>query len=139
MSLPNKSFRWIARQAQLLLHGESLFLHGGAQGIRDTDLLDSALMRPENLAAYSDPDVFACAAAYAFGLIKNYPFVDGNKRAALLACGLFLHLNGWRLTASQAAATLTMLALAASDLDEAGFADWLRHNTTPRTTPLPPT
>jgi death-on-curing protein len=116
----------------LLLHGESLVLHGGAPGIRDAGLLDSALMRPQNLAAYDKPDVFDCAAAYAFGLAKNHPFIDGNKRAAFLACGLFLHLNGRRLTATQADATLTMLALAAGDLDEAAFAGWLRAHTAPR-------
>jgi death-on-curing protein len=125
-------FAWINRQALLLLHGESLVLHGGASGIRDAGLLDSALMRPQNLAAYDKPDVFDCAAAYAFGLAKNHPFIDGNKRAAFLACGLFLHLNGRRLTATQADATLTMLALAAGDLDEAAFAGWLRAHTAPR-------
>ena len=124
-------FAWINRQALLLLHGESLVLHGGAPGIRDAGLLESALMRPENLAAYGQPDVFDCAAAYAFGLAKNHPFIDGNKRAAFLACGLFLHLNGRRLTATQADATLTMLALAASGLDEAAFAAWLRAHTAP--------
>jgi death-on-curing protein len=125
-------FAWINRQALLLLHGESLVLHGGAPGIRDAGLLDSALMRPQNLAAYDKPDVFDCAAAYAFGLAKNHHFIDGNKRAAFLACGLFLHLNGRRLTATQADATLTMLALAAGDLDEAAFAAWLRAHTAPR-------
>ena len=123
-------FRWVNRQALLLLHGESLVIHGGARGIRDAGLLESALMRPENLVAYGQPDVFDCAAAYAFGLAKNHPFVDGNKRAAFLACGLFLHLNGHRLSASQAEATLTVLALAAGELEEAAFADWLRQHTT---------
>ncbi len=124
-------FAWINRQALLLLHGESLVVHGGAPGIRDAGLLESALMRPENLAAYGKPDIFDCAAACAFGLAKNHPCVDGNKRAAFLACGLFLHLNGQRLSATQADATLTMLALAAGDLDEASFAAWLRAHTAP--------
>lgn len=123
-------FRWVNRQALLLLHGESLVIHGGARGIRDTGLLESALMRPENLVAYGQPDVFDCAAAYAFGLARNPPFVDGNKRAAFLSCGLFLHLNGHRLSASQAEATLTVLALAAGELEETAFADWLRQHTT---------
>ena len=122
-------FPWINRHALLLLHGESLVLHGGAPGIRDEGLLESALMRPENLVAYGKPDVFDCAAAYAFGLAKNHPFIDGNKRAAFLACGLFLHLNGVRLTATQPDATLTMLALAAGDLTEETFAAWLRAHT----------
>ena len=124
-------FTWINRRALLLLHGESLVLHGGAQGIRDEGLLDSALSRPENLSAYGQPDVFDCAAAYAFGLAKNHPFIDGNKRAGFLGAGMFLRLNGYRLTATPQDATLTMLALAASDLTEAGYAEWLRHHTTP--------
>ena len=128
-------FIWIDRRALLLLHGESLFLHGGAPGLRDEGLLDSALARPENLAAYGQPDVFDCAAAYAFGLAKNHPFIDGNKRAAFLGAGMFLRLNGFRLTATQHEATLTMLALAASDITEAAYADWLRNHTTPLTKP----
>lgn len=121
-------FVWINRQALLLLHGESLVLHGGAAGLRDAGLLESALARPANLLAYGHPDVFDCAAAYAYGLAKTPPFVDGNKRAAFLACGMFLHLNGYRLTASQPEATLTMLRLADGRLDEAGFAAWLRQH-----------
>ena len=128
-------FIWIDRRALLLLHGESLVLHGGALGMRDEGLLDSALARPENLAAYGQPDVFDCAAAYAFGLAKNHPFIDGNKRAAFLGAGMFLRLNGFRLTATQQDATLTMLALAASDITEAAYADWLRNHTTPLTKP----
>jgi death-on-curing protein len=124
-------FNWINRRAQLLLHGESLVVHGGAQGIRDQGLLDSALTRPENLALYGQPDVFDCAAAYAFGLAKNHPFIDGNKRAGFLGAGLFLRLNGYRLTATPQDATLTMLALAASDLSETGYAAWLRQHTIP--------
>ena len=124
-------FTWINRRALLLLHGESLVLHGGAQGIRDEGLLDSALARPQNLALYGQPDVFDCAAAYAFGLAKNHPFVDGNKRAGFLGAGMFLRLNGQRLTASQHDATLTMLALAAGDIGEAEFAAWLRTHTAP--------
>lgn len=128
-------FIWIDRRALLLLHGESLVLHGGAPGMRDEGLLDSALARPENLAAYGQPDIFDCAAAYAFGLAKNHPFIDGNKRAAFLGAGMFLRLNGFRLTATQHDATLTMLALAASDITEAAYADWLRNHTTPLTKP----
>ncbi len=124
-------FVWIARRALQLLHGESLVLHGGAAGIRDEGLLDSALARPETLAAYGQPDVFDCAAAYAFGLAKNHPFIDGNKRAGFLGAGLFLRLNGYRLIATQQDATLTMLALAASDISEAAYADWLRTHAKP--------
>ena len=124
-------FIWINRRALLLLHGESLVLHGGATGIREEGLLDSGLARPENLAAYGQPDVFDCAAAYAFGLAKNHPFIDGNKRAGFLGAGMFLRLNGYRLTATQQDATLTMLALAASEIGEGDYAAWLRKNTTP--------
>ncbi|HNB80290.1 MAG TPA: type II toxin-antitoxin system death-on-curing family toxin [Rhodocyclaceae bacterium] len=123
---------WIDKRALLLLHDESLAEHGGASGMRDEGLLDSALARPLNLAAYGEPDVAALAASYGVGLAKNHAFVDGNKRAAFLAVGLFLWLNGHRLAVSQAEATLAMLAVAAGDLDEAAFAAWLRANVTRR-------
>ena len=104
------SWVWIDRRALELLHGESLREHGGAPGLRDAGLLESALGRPPNLAHYGKPDAFDLASSYGVGIAKNHPFVDGNKRAAFLSVGLFLFLNGWRLTASQAEATLTMLA-----------------------------
>ena len=126
------SWRWISKQALLLLHAESLAEHGGGQGLRDEGLLDSALTRPQNLAAYGNPDHAALAASYGLGLAKNHAFVDGNKRAALLATGLFLYLNGWRLTASQADTTLAMLSLAAGELSEDDFAAWLRAHGVPR-------
>ena len=88
--------------------------------------LESALSRPPNLAAYGTPDMAELAAAYAYGLAKNHPFVDGNKRAAFLAAGLFLGLNGWRLTASQAEATVAVFGLAAGEVDEPAFAAWLK-------------
>jgi death on curing protein len=121
--------RWISKRGLLLLHDESLAEHGGASGIRDEGLLESALARPENLAAYAEsgePDIAALAAAYCYGLAKNHPFIDGNKRAAFLAVGLFMALNGQRLIVSQAEATATVLALAASEITEAAFAEWLR-------------
>jgi death-on-curing protein len=120
------SWRWITRRALELLHNESLSLHGGAAGLRDEGLLESALARPLNLSAYGDPDVAALAAAYGVGLAKNHAFVDGNKRAAFLAVGLFLGLNGYRLTTTQVDATLTMLAVAAGETDEDQFAEWIR-------------
>ena len=120
------NWRWINKQALFLLHDESLAEHGGAAGLRDEGLLDSALARPLNLNAYGTPDFADLAASYAIGLAKNHGFVDGNKRAAFLATGLFLHLNGYRLSVSQVDATLTMLAVAAGTLDEASFAAWLR-------------
>ncbi|NQW92623.1 MAG: type II toxin-antitoxin system death-on-curing family toxin [Polaromonas sp.] len=124
------SWRWITKSALMLLHDESLATHGGGEGLRDEGLLDSALARPLNLVAYADadapPDVAALAASYTVGLAKNHPFVDGNKRAAFLATGLFLYLDGHRLEATQADATLTMLAVATGDITEDAFADWLR-------------
>jgi death-on-curing protein len=120
------AWRWVNRQVLLLLHDESLAEHGGAPGLRDEGLLESALARPVNLALYATPDVADLAAAYGVGLAKNHAFVDGNKRAAFLAVGLFLALNGYRLSATQADATLTMLLVASGDLTEADFANWIR-------------
>jgi death-on-curing protein len=96
-----KQWRWVQREALLRLHGMSLVQFGGLAGLRDEGLLDSALSRPQQLANYAKPDLADIAAAYAFGLAKNHPFVDGNKRAAFLALGLSLRLNEYRLTASQ--------------------------------------
>jgi death on curing protein len=126
------SWRWVDRRALLLLHAESLAEHGGGEGLRDNGLLESALARPENLAAYGQPDFADLAASYGVGVAKNHPFVDGNKRAAFLAVGLFLYLNGRRLRASQAEATLTMLAVAGGDMTEAEFAVWIRDHATKR-------
>jgi death on curing protein len=112
----------------LLLHGESLAEHGGGEGIRDEGLLESALARPLNLELYGQPDFAELAASYGFGLAKNHAFVDGNKRAYFLAVGLFLYLNGYRLNATQADATLTVLGLAAGDISEAEFAAWIRQH-----------
>ena len=120
------AWRWIDRRALELLHDESLAEHGGAPGLRDPGLFESALARPLNLAAYGTPDIADLAAAYGVGLAKNHPFVDGNKRVAFLAVGLFLAMNGRRLTASQAEATAAMLAVAAGEVDEPTFAAWIR-------------
>jgi len=120
------SWQWVSRQALLLLHDESLAEHGGGAGLRDEGLLDSALAKPLNLVAYGDPDHADLAASYAMGLARNHPFVDGNKRAAFLAMGLFLYLNRWRLQVDQANATLTMLATAAGEITEQELATWIR-------------
>ena len=126
------SWRWVDRRALLLLHEDSLAEHGGAAGLRDEGLLESALARPLNLAAYGQPDMAELAASYGVGLAKNHAFIDGNKRAAFLAVGLFLALNGQRLVAGQVDATLTMLAVAAGTLDETQFAAWIRQHAVPR-------
>ncbi len=122
------SWVWVSKEALVLLHNESLSEHGGRAGLRDAGLLDSALNRPLNLLAYGEPDFADLAASYAVGLAKNHAFVDGNKRAAFLAVGLFLYLNGHRLRATQADATLTMLAVASGDITEVAFAAWLRQH-----------
>ena len=130
------NWRWVSKQALLLLHGESLAEHGGGAGIRDEGLLDSALARPLNVLAYADPeqppDIATLAASHGVGVAKNHPFVDGNKRAAFLAVGLFLYLNRHRLQATQADATLTMLAVASGELTEEDFAAWLRQHAVQR-------
>ena len=117
----------------LAVHEEQLAEHGGGAGVRDEGLFDSALNRPVNLAAYGEPDVAALAAAYGFGLARNHPFVDGNKRTAFVAVELFLWLNGWQLQADDASCVLTMLSLAAGDLSEDAFAQRLRDHVRPRT------
>ena len=133
----NATWRWISKSALVILHDESLTEHGGAEGVRDDGLLDSALARHLNILADSDPaappDVATLAASYGVGLAKNHGFFDGNKRAAFLAVGLFLALNSSRLRCTQAEATLTMLAVASGDLSEDAFATWLRAHTTRRT------
>ncbi len=124
-------WRWINRNALVRLHDMGIAQFGGAQGLRDEGMLDSALSRPENLAHYGAPDVAELAAAYGYGLVKNHAFIDGNKRVAFLAVGLFLRLNGYRLTASQVDATTTVLKLAASEMSETDFAVWIRNNSQP--------
>lgn len=118
---------WIDTRAILFLHEESLAMFGGARGLRDGGLLESALARPLNQHLYKpDGDISELAAAYAFGLAKNHPFVDGNKRTAFLALGLFLAVNGWRLETTQVDAIEAMLSLAKGTLDEGSLASWIR-------------
>lgn len=120
---------WVERATVLIGHSESLAAHGGASGLRDPGLLDSALARSLNLHAYDpDADAAALAAAYAFGIIRNHPFVDGNKRTAFLTAALFLEANGFRFVASEADVIVRTLALAANEIDEPEFAVWLREN-----------
>lgn len=132
------SWHWITKAALWILHAESVSEHGGSAGLRDVGLLDLALARPLNLLAYADaqslPNMAELAASYTAGLSQNHAFVDGNKRAALLATGLFLYLNGACLHASQADATLTMLAVASGDLTKNAFAAWLRERISLRAT-----
>lgn len=125
-------WRWVNRQVLLLLHEESLAEHGGGSGLRDEGLLDSALARPLNLALYQQPDVADLAASYGVALAKNHAFVDGNKRVAFLAVGLFLAMNGYQLKSTQADATLAVLSVAAGDMDQIAFAQWIRTHIKPR-------
>ena len=123
-----KEPEWVLRETVLTLHEQSLAQFGGSAGIRDEGLLDSALGRPQNLFAYGKPTWFELAASYAFGLAKNHPFLDGNKRTAFVAAVLFLELNGWRFQADEVEASVQTLALAAGALDEAGYGAWLKRN-----------
>jgi death-on-curing protein len=120
---------WVEKEALLLLHSKSLARFGGAEGLRDEGLLDSALVRPRNAFHYDDlRDMAGLAAAYAFGMARNHPFVDGNKRMAFMAAGLFLHLNGWEMQAEPADAIRAVQALAGGEIGEGEFAAWLRLN-----------
>jgi death-on-curing protein len=107
-------------------HAEQLAEHGGPAGVRDAGALDSAMMRPRNLALYGEPDLAALAAAYGFGIARNHPFVDGNKRTAAVMMETFLVLNGCEFIASDAELVVAIQALAAGDLAEDELADWLR-------------
>lgn len=132
MNRTPRQWRWLNAAVLQAVHLEQLAEHGGAAGTRDEGLFQSALARPQNLALYGDPDVFDLSAAYAVALAKNHPFIDGNKRTAYVAMELFLMLNGFEVTADDASATLTMLAVAAGDIDEPTLAQWLRDHTSPR-------
>lgn len=126
---------WIEESVVWAVHEAQLAAHGGSAGVRDAGLLAPALARPLNLAAYGDPDVAALAAAYGYGIARNHPFIDGNKRTAFVCTELFLLLNSTSLTADDAHCVATMLALAAGELGEPEFADWLRKHTTPLSKP----
>jgi len=119
---------WVLRETVLTLHEQSLAEFGGAAGIRDEGLLDSALGKPENLFAHGKPTIFDLAASYGFGLVKNHPFIDGNKRAGFIVAVTFLELNGYHFEATEADAAVRTLALAAGEMSEKEFAVWLKEN-----------
>ena len=119
---------WLDVNILLDVHAEQLVLFGGPDGVRDLGLLESALARPMNKFAYGETDLAALAAAYGFGIARNHPFVDGNKRAAFAAIIVFLGLNGIDLVVPPANATAMILALAASDVSEESLAVWIRDN-----------
>jgi death-on-curing protein len=123
---------WIPRELIIALHLRQLSEHGGGAGLRDEGLLDSALQRPHNKFEYEEPDLADLAAAYAFGIAKNHPFIDGNKRTALVASFTFLYVNGLKVTTTQEENTTQFFALAAGEVSENQLAEWFRSNTSPR-------
>jgi death-on-curing protein len=127
MTMP-ENIVWVREDVVLAVHLRQLAEHGGGEGVRDEGLLQSALARPQNLLAYSapPPDLAGLAAAYAYGIARNHPFVDGNKRTALIVARLFLLLNGMDLVATQEEKYSTFLALAAGELSEENLANWVR-------------
>jgi len=123
--------RWLNKKALILLHTESLVEHGGLEGLRDEGLLESALARPQNLLAYQKvTDPAQLAAAYGVGIVRNHPFIDGNKRVAFLSVGVFLRLNSHRLVVGKVEATQVMLDLAVGELSEEAFTRWLQQHLT---------
>lgn len=123
---------WLDNAVLMAVHDEQLAEHGGIAGVRDEGMFLSAMSRAQNLAAYGEPDFAELAAAYGVGIAKNHPFLDGNKRTAFVAVELFLMLNGYSLKATDVECIITMLAVAAGDIDESGFAAWIRQNSVQR-------
>ena len=119
---------WLLQAAVIAMHDRQLAEHGGGEGVRDIGLLESALLRPVNKFSYGERDVFKLAAAYAYGLARNHPFVDGNKRIALVSALTFLHMNGHGFRAPQDDTVSTFLALASGQLSEDQLSNWLRTN-----------
>jgi len=130
-SLERAEPRWLDVDVALAIHDRQLAEHGGGTGVRDGGMLESALARPVNTWAYGEDDPAALAAAYAFGVARNHPFIDGNKRTAWVLARLFPALNSYRLAFEPADAIATMLALAAGELSEDEMADWLRAHLVP--------
>ena len=128
MNTAANPWRWLDGALILAVHEEQLSEHGGGAGTRDANLLQSALARPEQLAHYGAPDAADLVASYGFGISRNHPFIDGNKRTAFVAVELFLALNGFVLTATDADCVVNMLNLAAGKLPEADFAAWIRQH-----------
>jgi death-on-curing protein len=122
---------WVAREAVLAVHEQMLAEFGGDSGVRDAGLLESALARAENKFAYEAPTLFEMAAAYAYGIVKNHPFVDGNKRTGFMAAVMFLERNGSGFRAGEVDAVVRTLGLAAGELTEADYAVWLAENCSP--------
>lgn len=126
-----QDWRWVTHKAAMAAHAEQLEEHGGGQGIRDLGLFESAMARPQQLATYGDPDAAALAASYAFGLARNHPFVDGNKRTANVVSLLFLLKNGLRVVAEDADMTVAFIDLASGKVTEEELSDWFRQRIEP--------
>jgi len=118
--------RWVTKSVVLAIHEQQIAEHGGTAGVRDIGLLESALARPQNLAAYTEPDIAAMAAAYGFGVARNHPFLDGNKRTSYVVTFSFLRLNGIDVRADEATKLDLWLRLASGDVTEEQLAEWLR-------------
>ena len=118
--------RWVTKSVVLAIHEQQIAEHGGTAGVRDIGLLESALARPQNLAAYTEPDIAAMAAAYGFGVARNHPFLDGNKRTSYVVTFSFLRLNGIDVRADEATRLDLWLRLASGDVTEEQLAEWLR-------------
>ena len=123
---------WVLREVVFAAHDQSLAQFGGAAGLRDEAMLDSALGRPLNLFAYGEPSLFDLAASYGYGIVKNHPFIDGNKRTGFIVAVVFLELNGQAFRASEVDAALQTLALAAGEVSEASYSEWLKVNSSTR-------
>ncbi|MEM8696339.1 MAG: type II toxin-antitoxin system death-on-curing family toxin [Pseudomonadota bacterium] len=121
-----KDWKWVSDTAAIAIHAEQLVEHGGGDGIRDAGALESALARPRNLARYDEPDAARLAAAHAYGIARNHPFVDGNKRTAAVVSATFLLINGYELNATDAELVVAFIALAAGELSEEELAGWFR-------------
>lgn len=123
-----KEWIWVDLAVALAAHDEQLAEHGGARGVRDSGMLESAMARPQKLVAYGDPDAADLAAAYAFGIARNHPFVDGNKRTAAVVSETFLVLNGYALGCDDVELVVTFLSLAAGELSAEALAEWFRRH-----------
>lgn len=122
---------WITKEILITVHAELLNRFGGLSGIRDEGLLDSALNRPKHLFSFSRPTLFQMAASYAHGVVKNHPFLDGNKRTGFMSAYIFLGVNGWSLEAPEEEAVLETLSLAAGETSEEAYAAWLERTSVP--------
>lgn len=122
---------WVSQQVVLTIHSDQLSQHGGTPGLRDETLLESSLARPRHLLTFDAPDCFDLAAAYGYGLVKNHPFIDGNKRTAFMTLYVFLRLNGWVLEVPEVEVVMMIEQLSIDETSQAQLADWLRQNSEP--------